>query len=492
MVMQTNLRVFGYSLAGIALLEAASWFGWQYPVLGSVFTIALVCGWLWVASRNEGVAVLLLVVELCLGSQGYLISFKFGTTILSFRMVLFACAVGYILWKIISKRNFELWHSEWKLWYGAVLLAITWGLAVALGRGNAFAALFLDVNGFFYLALFPLFVSSAAREGIAKYGVSILTGALLWLSLKTLLVLYAFSHISPEALTNLYHWWRQTGFGEITYVSENFYRVFAQSQVYAALASALCFALLWAVGWRRTNGRVRLWLIISSWLALSTTAASLSRSFWLGLSVAWIAVPLLQWTDWKRFVRYLGVSLVLVLASLGTVLAITRLSWPLVPLGTTSAGAFSQRLGVNEAAGQSRLRLLGPLWRAVAQAPLIGSGYGATVTYATTDPRIVASTAGGSGITTTYAFEWGYLDLWYKLGIVAMFGYLLIYLRTLWVSAVLWRRGTLAAAVFFSLLCLMVIHLTTPYLNHPLGLGVLMAIVAVLGYSSKETFPYVQ
>src|SRR5690606_26879171 len=47
--------------------------------------------------------------------------------------------------------------------------------------------------------------------------------------------------------------------------------------------------------------------------------------------------------------------------------------------------------------------------------PILGSGYGTTVTYETSDPRLL-STIGSS--YTTYAFEWGYHDIWLKIGVV--------------------------------------------------------------------------
>ena len=54
----------------------------------------------------------------------------------------------------------------------------------------------------------------------------------------------------------------------------------------------------------------------------------------------------------------------------------------------------------------------------------MGRGFGATVTYQTRDPRILADN--GSGEYTTYAFEWGWLDIWLKLGIFGLAAYFLL------------------------------------------------------------------
>ena len=60
----------------------------------------------------------------------------------------------------------------------------------------------------------------------------------------------------------------------------------------------------------------------------------------------------------------------------------------------------------------------------ISQEPFFGQGYGATVTYLSQDPRVLENNP--SGLYTTYAFEWGYLDIWLKLGIGGIIAYLLL------------------------------------------------------------------
>ena len=106
--------------------------------------------------------------------------------------------------------------------------------------------------------------------------------------------------------------------------------------------------------------------------------------------------------------------------------------------------------------------------------PILGSGFGAQVSYRSSDPRVLAQNP--DGLYTTYAFEWGWLEHWIKFGIIG-FGLMIVIVwrlgeRILKTPAPDWMRYGL----FASLIALAVTHIFTPYLNHPLGLGYLMML----------------
>ena len=150
----------------------------------------------------------------------------------------------------------------------------------------------------------------------------------------------------------------------------------------------------------------------------------------------------------------------------------------------------SERATTQEAAGQSRMELLKPLWKGILKHPIIGSGFGATITYNSKDPRILQNNP--SGEYTTFSFEWGYLDLWYKMGILGPLAYLGLIGSVL---LALWRVikeksemvlvginvQAISLGVFAALIALAAVHFFTPYLNHPLGIGfvILSSIFAV-------------
>ena len=147
-----------------------------------------------------------------------------------------------------------------------------------------------------------------------------------------------------------------------------------------------------------------------------------------------------------------------------------------------------------EAAVSSRWNLLPELLEEIKKAPVLGQGLGAVVTYQSSDPRILESTAGQSGTYTTFAFEWGYLDMVLKFGTLGILFYL-FYLGLLIKNGfifsrdalLLWSKGqkitletTLGVGLFFGYLMLLMTNGFSPYLNHPLGVGYLLLFTVFL------------
>jgi hypothetical protein len=128
---------------------------------------------------------------------------------------------------------------------------------------------------------------------------------------------------------------------------------------------------------------------------------------------------------------------------------------------------------VTDAAAESRWNLLPVLMKKIGQTPILGSGFGATVTYKTEDPRILAQNP--SGLYTTYAFEWGWLEHWIKFGILGIPVMLWLLLSVAWRTWKTDGEWWIRAGFVSSLAALGVIHVFTPYLNHPLGFGFLLA-----------------
>jgi len=155
-----------------------------------------------------------------------------------------------------------------------------------------------------------------------------------------------------------------------------------------------------------------------------------------------------------------------------------------------------------EAAANSRWALLPILDAAIAKHPLLGSGFGSTVTYKTSDPRLLADIP--TGEYTTFAFEWGYHDLLYKLGLLGVLAYgwfLFVVLRP-FVRAVVAARETMRApslpddssqtlailtlGALLGTVAMIVTNVFSPYLNHPLGIGMLALMVAVGASALKK------
>ena len=95
------------------------------------------------------------------------------------------------------------------------------------------------------------------------------------------------------------------------------------------------------------------------------------------------------------------------------------------PAADSAAGRISGAMSaswadLSESAAASRWRSLPALGGKIAEHPIVGSGFGSTVTYRSQDLRVVAATG---GTYTISAFESGLSGLWVKsgiLGVVAM------------------------------------------------------------------------
>lgn len=161
-----------------------------------------------------------------------------------------------------------------------------------------------------------------------------------------------------------------------------------------------------------------------------------------------------------------------VVIGFGLIFAVVAFPVPQVDMGSL-ATLFGSRSSITDVAAESRWNLLPVLWNKIKQAPVLGSGFGATVTYQTKDPRILAQNP--DGWYTTHAFEWGWLEHWIKFGLlgIPIMAWLVISLiRRLWLTqSDLWIR----AGFISSLVALAALHIFTPYLNHPLGFGFLLA-----------------
>jgi len=113
--------------------------------------------------------------------------------------------------------------------------------------------------------------------------------------------------------------------------------------------------------------------------------------------------------------------------------------------------------------------------QAISQAPLQGQGFGATITYRSADPRVLQDEA--NGYYTTYAFEWGWLDIIFKFGLLLAIWYFF------WLTKIgrqIWRCGPVGESLAIGLIVLTAVHFFSPYLNHPLGIGYLASLLVYL------------
>ncbi len=471
-----NHKIFKITLLGILALEMLSWIAWSTQNWNQIFLGAILLITLALALYRLEWGIYIVLAELIIGSKGYLLSWPLGSWSVSLRLGLFLVVfLAYLIW-LLRDRKIKFFQTPlWKP-YLALLLAL--GIAVGIGylNHNDWQNIFLDWNGYLYLGLiFPL-TQCLNKEKLRAVWQVVWAGAMALIA-KTLILLFIFSQIDYFGwlVQAVYKWVRDTGVGEITLMSNGFYRIFLQSHIYLIIVFFIVLAILLLKKYRLIKKSYYLMLALS----LLIIFLGYSRSFWLGtaviLGLVFLAAIIILKLKWSKILSLLGILILAFIIDYGLILGLVNFPMP----GNDSISAASlvserTKDPTAEAAGSSRLELLKPLFSKIMDNPATGFGFGTTVTYPTKDPRALVNNP--DGLYTTYAFEWGYLDLWLKLGLWG----LLIYGWLIWsILKKGWQKfraekNPLVLGSLLGLAAILVIHFFTPYLNHPLGLGWLM------------------
>ncbi|MFH1145881.1 MAG: hypothetical protein V1707_02880 [bacterium] len=467
-------------LLSVLALEYLSFVAYFVPELRPVIFIVVIFIMVIIAWKNFPFALQLMLLELAIGGKGYLLFIDAGSFRLGLRLGLFLLLWLVWLVKIFKEglgQSFKRWRLEWReqwIWRMMAIVAvfIVIGVVNGLLSGNSVKDVFLDSNAFLYLGLGIILADripvSQRASWVGEFK-DLLLVALTVMLVKNLALLYVFSRHLSGWTGGLYKWVRDTGVGEITRVSNSFYRVFFQSQFYAVVGWCLGQAGIMR-SWRETllesiRQSSKDWYL--SIISLTIIVLSLSRSFWVGTAVVFglLVLTIGVRIGIKKMFQYIGVTMVLALAINGFLMFFTEYRNPYALPGSPVTDRF-----VLDEAANSRMRLLKPLWQKVSEQWLAGAGFGTTVTYQTKDPRIVEKYP--DGWYTTYAFEWGHLDLWLKLG---LFGWLVVLAVLLGTAVRLWNREDgISKGLSLAIIALLAIHVFTPYINHPLGIGVLL------------------
>lgn len=463
----------------ILLAETLSFSGYLWPNINKIGFVVICLATIFLAVKNLRYALLLVLAELIIGSKGYLFFYDINGAPVSIRIAMWLIVMGFWLATVI---NTAIKNKRWpnllpdfvyaKYFY-ALAVAIVWGAVMALFRGNDYGNIFFDLNNWFYLSLlFPIVACFKTKDDWQLLK-KILGLAIAWLCFKTLFFLYFFSHDLFGANLTVYHWLGASGVGEVTKMTSGFFRIFFQSHIYALMALFLLLPTWVEKINNKIIGRHEWWRITA---LLSIVIIALSRSFWVGLLAGLVA--LLAWLiktkiSAKQIFKLISLFFSSIILSLIIITVIIKFPVPTVGQNISAWDALNDRGQLNESAVSSRWSLIPKLWQAIKTAPITGLGFGKTVTYESSDPRILSQTV--SGTYETYAFEWGWLDIWLKMGLLGVLTYLLLLIKLI--------RNSLDQKQIGLALCLIAlatVHFFTPYLNHPLGLGVVMLAAAWL------------
>ncbi len=489
-----NNKIIKNTLLFIIAAEILSFLGYYYQPVNFIafFIIAILT--LILSLRRLEYGLYILLAELIIGSFGYLFYFETGGLKISLRIALWLIIMSVWLASAIiklaktKKIELDFFRSSYLFYFSALAVFVVWGMINGLLQNNLLSNNFFDANNWFYfLLVFPIF-SVLRTDDHIKIIEQIFFASIGWLSVKTLLLAYFFSHSFDYFTLDLYRWVRSSGAGEITQVVPGFSRIFMQSHIFVLIGFfILLFYLLKNIEKKPpVLNRQNLGLIGFTTLLLSTIIISFSRSFWLGLAAGAIFILLTAIfklkINLKKFIVFNLTAIAALAVSLALTFLVIKFPYPAPSGGFDAANLLSDRVTriTNEAGASSRWQLLPPLIEKIKTAPILGRGFGATVTYKSNDPRALA--ANPEGTYTTYAFEWGWLDVWLKLGIFGLLAYLILLVKIIYDGLKINSYYSLSLAA--GLFVVLAVNITSPYANHPLGIGYII-IAAVIIESLK-------
>lgn len=465
--------------------EFFSFLSYYFPKINLLFFLIIVLVFFFLALYKLELALYVLLAELFVNSMGYLFFLELGSLKISLRIALWLIVMSVFLAKFILEyiKEKKVFLQKYLFLPNIKVLAYLF-LFIFLGLiygliNNGFSDAFFDFNAWLYFSLiFPLwqviFVDKKAdANNFWQKVILIFVGAVLFLVFKSLLFLFLFSHSLPGLIFDLYYWTRSYALGEITNMGSGFHRIFLQAQIFILLAFLFSSVyLIFIKNKKRLGGLILFLSLLASGLILS-----FSRSFWMGGIIAIIVAVafLIRKFNIKTALRYLSLlSLSLVIGFL-FVLVVVKFPWP-QSRADFSLDSLSNRAKIisSESAISSRWALLDVMQGDIKNNFVLGRGFGARLEYKSNDSRVLERTT--DGIHSTYAFEWGWIDIWLKLGLFGVLVYLLLIFNILKYCWVNFRDNDKIYLVGLGLaiISLAVVNFFTPYLNHPLGIGFLI------------------
>lgn len=472
-----------------AAAELLSYLGYLVPGVRVAALVIIVLGAIALAYVDLRWLFALLMAEMVIGAHGRLFHATVEGFPLSLRMALFGILV--VGWGIhVMRGRSRILHFRHAHVSGPLLLlvaAVTLGVVRGLSEGASPRAVFEDANGYGFLLLVPIGLDLFSSRASFAWLTRIFSGAVAWLSVKSLVLLYLFSHGFGPWLTSVFDWQRVLRLGEITRLGGGAIRVFSSSDVFLLPAVFVGAFLAWELGRRKAL----LWTA----LALAAFLLGMSRSFWFGALVsAAFMLPVFVRMDivpFRRMGEFLGTGVIILGVAVGALAVLALFPIPRLAQDGDAWASYSGRLVGSDAAATSRWNQIPPLQAAIARSPIIGSGFGATIRYRSDDPRVIELNPGG--IVTTSAIEWQYLEIWLKMGLLGVVAVVWLWWR---IGLFFWKtvetaRGIdrlLSAGMMLSFLAFVAANIFTPYVNHPLGWGFLTLVIIGL-HAARQSEP---
>ncbi len=482
---------FRITFLGLIIMDSVFFFAHQYHLFGIIAFILIALSIVYLIVKDIKWAIYLSFLELFVGSQGGLISVNIFGFSLSLRMLIFIIAfiAGVVyLYKQTwlrqrgalatpRREKLDFIKSKYVWFYVLYILILIFSVLVALYNKTKLSNIFFDINNFLFFLILPIYYQIIKDKKVLINLFYIFLSASLFFSLKTIIVFYLFSQqFSSIDYTTLYKWLRDTRVGEITKMSDHFYRIFFQSQIYLMISFVISSVVLMTPKLQKKD---KIFFYTLSILNLSAIIVSFSRSYWLGIVIAFIFLFFILLFQ-KQKIKIIFLNYIKLF---GAIIFSILLIFVLLKIPNTHinfADMLSGRVSDGDVSSNSRMELLSPMIKDIKNSPIIGYGVGHEISYYSLDPRN-KNALNPTGRTTTYSFEWGWLSFWLKMGIFGLIFYIALSLKIMRDSVRLIRANSVIfVSLLLSFLAVLVVHIFSPYLDHPLGIGFLILIICII------------
>ncbi len=470
-------KYFIVTFLGLIIMDSVFFFAHQFHVFGIMAFALIALGIIYLMVKDIKWAVYLSFIELFVGSQGRLINVDMFGFSLSLRMLIFIIAFIAGIIYLYKQNKLDFIKSRHVWFYVLYILILIFSVLVALYNKTKLSNIFFDINNFLFFLILPIYYQIIKDKKVLTNLFYIFLSASFFFSLKTIIIFYLFSQqFSFIDYTILYKWLRDTRVGEITKMNDHFYRIFFQSQIYLMISFVISSVVLMT---SKLQKKDKIFFYILSTLNLSAIIISFSRSYWLGVVIAFICLFFILLFQ-KQNIKIVSLNYIKLL---GVVILSIFLIFILLKIPNTHINfvdMLSGRVSEGDASSNSRMELLHPMLKDIKNSPIIGYGMGHEISYYSLDPRN-KNALNLSGLTTTYSFEWGWLSFWLKMGIFGLIFYIVLSLKIMRDSVRLIRtNNVIFISLLLSFLAVLVVHIFSPYLDHPLGIGFVILIICII------------
>ncbi len=445
-----GIRVASYVLFGHSIFQALL-----------VFILMMILGIAYF--KNEHYAWLILLAEFFLGGTGHFLEF-FG---LSVRTAL-VCTFLF-LWAVftlsdpVKKKQIKPPHRLF-LSFIPLFFFVAFSSLNGLFHGHPYLYVVQDALPFLFLLLALPSYHLFNDQGMQDYMVRLAAVFIMGTALFSLLFFILYASGVQQIHDPLYQWFRDVAMGKITEVTPYFVRIVAPEHLLITPSILIILSLL-----MRDEKHHAMWRVLLS-LGLLVLALNFSRAYLLGFFIGiLILVYKHKALKWLKESTYAIIIMVFLFGSVNAVMSKGK-SFGLEIVGIRIGSLVEPYI---EESSRTRLALLPPIMKMIRQAPLLGQGLGASVSFS--DPKDFT-------LIRSRQFDWGYLEMIAEFGSLGTLWFFVI--TALIVTELIKKIECIAdyhdfkVGLLGGIISMLIINITSPALFHAVSMFALSFVVA--------------